>query len=1460
MIPRIFGSNSGAIDWSNITQILDHYRKQMIASQPLSSRETDSLQKPLLSRDISLLPSFSYDPLEYFKESDDIAYLRTLCKLVSAPTIDLKTISIYADALLVYNDSLRAHTDTFVPWNILSYWNHGSEHYSLNFPELIREIERKLENSLAANAGLFQKVLEISVLREQMAFLKLEYYSLLIQKYFKLSSPSNDLYGLYKIANYREKELIEHLKQSKILPFKDKLNAYKKIWDSYAKNLAIKEQACRSKKSKFVSDKIDELNEKILTLNKEIELIKKNSTLQTAIAPLESLYEFENLKIAYKTYEDCKNFSEKNLLQLLTLLREATHLYIVEGDFNTITYKENIRNFCGMIKNIRDFFEHPEKYVFIGKKEEVDKLTTQIKGDIDTSFNLVGIRIKAIESILVSSETSPAKAILRLSTRNSLPFSSEKIKLANEKINQAREKQEAATNERKKTENNGKEAKEQNNDLKKALKQGIKLADDKKKAAIKEEKKAIEELKAAETEEKKAMKSLLSTSCPIFTKLATGICEKKAGQILTSDSYNPSPTKLPREEILNALKCEIDLLKKKVRSKNRSELEQAFRDEVAFHLEVQRMLDECFRLLDNIIAHITEGVPIQGFKFESLETSYLQIRDYRNYQTHDLWRNDAGRTVEALFLMCDDLYEKINVLLDPPKSGEWKSERDLLLVIGVSGLSGSGLTIESFCNEVSKEDYNVNSRDSKNRTLLHFLAELPSQEHLVMAETLIKRGINLHIPEAGSLKRAIHIACESGFLSLVKLLYDCGALIDLPCNEGTPLELAQLHEHHEIAKFLAEKQFATRKGRARLLVDAVKNLDLEKIDTCLVNEKINPNLDFKGTFPLVELFRKEDANTTHVKNICRLLIRNGAKVDLQNLKTGDTPLHAAAQYCRDSELCSFLIELKAPLNVANAFGETPLHLAVRTNKDAWVELLTANNAGVNYRDNIGWTPLIYACELRSSINIIRLLLDAGANPNDATEYGSVLHHAVEQSSQEVVELLLERGANPLVLGKKGNYYRKYPFQVAVSSSLQKALIEPINTIITRCPLYSIALNDLLKRIKNVRQLVMPEDIDEYEETHQPLNLEAWHNSVFNRLTDDFSLYEDRTISSPVTSNPMLASTIPISVPHRVEVPGLVAFLRGIQLVGEKMPLIPEEILKLEVRSHETFKVADQQLRNKLEEALIIDQDYKTMSYENFIQYTAAFVSGRDRPVDMLAFEQSNKPFLKNCKQVLGKVSFIIDARDRATFAACVAKTPLDQTSIESLCNQLTRGFAPKEALKNLFTEISDPLVRLIQLHKLCYTALQTLSLAKESSSLRKDVDTYFKQERIEFFRSSPEDVKLLAQLSSSTFDASGQLQSMAAEEVVENDALLIFIESRVAQIWDQLYSNYHHYVAKNGPQLCSNELICLAKKWGVRLVIQFSHKSYDSHPGSEDTCIKLSTLDEKHWELVSKLDQEAFKL
>ena len=84
----------------------------------------------------------------------------------------------------------------------------------------------------------------------------------------------------------------------------------------------------------------------------------------------------------------------------------------------------------------------------------------------------------------------------------------------------------------------------------------------------------------------------------------------------------------------------------------------------------------------------------------------------------------------------------------------------------------------------------------------------------------------------------------------------------------------------------------------------------------------------------------------------------------------------------------------------SGYGDMPLHWAAMNGHKDMVELLLANNAGINATNFVGWTPLHYAAA-GGQKEVVELLLTSNANVNAQNNGGETpLHWAARNGCQQ----------------------------------------------------------------------------------------------------------------------------------------------------------------------------------------------------------------------------------------------------------------------------------------------------------------------------------------------------------------------------------------------------------------------------------------------------------------------------
>ena len=131
--------------------------------------------------------------------------------------------------------------------------------------------------------------------------------------------------------------------------------------------------------------------------------------------------------------------------------------------------------------------------------------------------------------------------------------------------------------------------------------------------------------------------------------------------------------------------------------------------------------------------------------------------------------------------------------------------------------------------------------------------------------------------------------------------------------------------------------------------------------------------------------------------------------ELPTVKAPDTSIHDAAV---DGHIEIVKQHIAAGTDVNAKFskqGWTPLNMGAWFGHKEIVELLLANGAGVNIKNNEGKTPLYFAAQMGHK-EIVELLIAKGANLNAKAENGfTPLDRAFQNKHPETADLLRKHG-------------------------------------------------------------------------------------------------------------------------------------------------------------------------------------------------------------------------------------------------------------------------------------------------------------------------------------------------------------------------------------------------------------------------------------------------------------------
>ena len=92
-------------------------------------------------------------------------------------------------------------------------------------------------------------------------------------------------------------------------------------------------------------------------------------------------------------------------------------------------------------------------------------------------------------------------------------------------------------------------------------------------------------------------------------------------------------------------------------------------------------------------------------------------------------------------------------------------------------------------------------------------------------------------------------------------------------------------------------------------------------------------------------------------------------------------------YKSDFKLFSAIVDELEDINMQNNYGWTLLHITIRREETAMVELLLKKGADIDKVDGVGWTPLMEAI-MDDKPTLCKLLVEKGANKTIANQRGA----------------------------------------------------------------------------------------------------------------------------------------------------------------------------------------------------------------------------------------------------------------------------------------------------------------------------------------------------------------------------------------------------------------------------------------------------------------------------------------
>ncbi|XP_076451717.1 uncharacterized protein LOC143287544 isoform X2 [Babylonia areolata] len=290
----------------------------------------------------------------------------------------------------------------------------------------------------------------------------------------------------------------------------------------------------------------------------------------------------------------------------------------------------------------------------------------------------------------------------------------------------------------------------------------------------------------------------------------------------------------------------------------------------------------------------------------------------------------------------------------------------------------------------------VNTVGGKGRTPLYVAIDSRKED---VAMLLLDRGANPNVKTERGHRTPLHAAVHQNFPQLAQVLICRGADVNAKDREqDTPMfdaiEIGQGHEALVEVLLQADTlnhQELNRRGFNMLQLACLRG-NARSVELILSSEK-HPGVDdlLLGEYSALHIA----ANNDHMECVGIMVLIGGATIDIPDGRRSLTPLHLACRM-RQFNAAEALIGLGAGVNVTDANGNTPLHLAMgkrlETDTDdndvsygTAVEqrtrlacLLIGSGAVLDVTDEEGRSPLSYGFR-EVQINVEERIRNIGLN-------------------------------------------------------------------------------------------------------------------------------------------------------------------------------------------------------------------------------------------------------------------------------------------------------------------------------------------------------------------------------------------------------------------------------------------------------------------------------------------------
>ncbi len=308
----------------------------------------------------------------------------------------------------------------------------------------------------------------------------------------------------------------------------------------------------------------------------------------------------------------------------------------------------------------------------------------------------------------------------------------------------------------------------------------------------------------------------------------------------------------------------------------------------------------------------------------------------------------------------------------------------------------------------------------------HLLVYAAGEPKVSMVEYFLGKGVAANSKGKWG-NTALHEASINNDLIIANILLKAGADINIKNNNSESVLYCALISHRvkntiDIFKYLIENGVdvnAKNREGSTCLQMAAAGCKKEQVEL-LIEAGADVNaIGAMGKTALHWAVARLFANHNN-EEVIKILLDNGAKLEVKDTGFGQTPLGTAATF-GNIDAIRLLVDKGADLNVVDKHGRTPQENAISRGCYDVQEFLILKQQGEKPFKLETVNALVFTAARHGQVKLLERLIKEGADVNykDAKFLMTPLHMACQRQYKGVVEVLVKNGANLNIKGRKG---------------------------------------------------------------------------------------------------------------------------------------------------------------------------------------------------------------------------------------------------------------------------------------------------------------------------------------------------------------------------------------------------------------------------------------------------------